>query len=120
MGKPEEKTYRNEAQNGCPPIPHRANGKEVVICGVSEGINQKGSSKGPCALRQPAVPLTQSMDQRNVFDPIYQGIIKCPKDSDNFYTKVAISMVALLTLYEECSKPGKDYPGLKRSHSANF
>ena len=115
MGEPEEKACRNETQNGCPPIPHRANGEKVVICGISEGANKQD-------LRQQGSTLTQDRDSSS-FDPIYQGIIKCPKDSNNFYTKVAISMVALLTLYEDCTQPDKDYsayPRLKRSHSVNF
>ena len=34
-------------------------------------------------------------------DPIYQGILQCPKDPDNYHTRTTIAMCALLKLHEE-------------------
>ncbi len=113
MGVSDEETDQSITPNGSIGIPNSSIGGEVTRHRVNGNRIDNGTLRRQCqgisTLKTEASTQTLVSGPSNVgsymyiqtFDPVYYGIISCPRSPENFYTLTAINMCALLKLYDE-------------------
>ena len=133
MGDTEETSSQTENQNGLPTISNGLDGGEIGGHRVS-GDQDEGDTitehnatgqtttepvtTGHCSTRHSAQGQTE--EDKRIIDPIYTGLISCPRDPGNYYTLTAISMSALLKVQENYGQCTKGMFALKKCHSTYF
>ena len=120
MGKPKEEVDKAKTENGQFNGQSGVNGGEINQNGISGSDSEDGSTQvqGHCSRSRPRRGEREEINVTFI-DPVYYGLLSCPRSPTNFYTKIAISMCALLKS-AEINAIKKHRRNLRRTRSANL